>query len=93
MSKTQSTSMPHGHTGHHHAPDAHHHGHDHYGNPKDLAEYLARLEGPDRSEWQKPDAVVRALNLKPGQTVAEIGAGPGYFTLRLSKAVSIRPYC
>ncbi|MEK7705652.1 MAG: methyltransferase domain-containing protein [Myxococcota bacterium] len=34
-----------------------------------------------------PERVVRALHLAKGQTVAEIGAGPGYFTLRLGRAV------
>jgi ubiquinone/menaquinone biosynthesis C-methylase UbiE len=71
---------------------AHHHDHnrDHYGNPRDLKAYLARLEGPARKEWQKPDSVVRSLCLRPGQTVVEIGPGPGFFTLRLAKAVGKR---
>ena len=83
----------HGHAAHHDHGSGHHHHpggpehRDHYGNPKDLKAYLKRLEGPARAGWQKPDAVVRALGLKPGQTVVEIGAGPGYFTLRLAKAV------
>jgi ubiquinone/menaquinone biosynthesis C-methylase UbiE len=66
---------------HHHSPfDAH-------GNPKDRKRYLSRLLSKERDAWQRPDRVVRALGLRRGQTVAEIGAGPGYFTLRLSKAV------
>jgi len=68
-------------------PHEHAHGRDHHGNPKDLEAYLARLEGPERTTWQQPDAVVRALAIRRGQTIAEIGAGPGYFTLRLAKAV------
>ncbi len=66
------------------------HGHGHHGrhgNPPDLEAYRARLEGPDRDAWQKPDAVVRALRLRPGATICEVGAGPGYFTLRLARAV------
>ncbi|MHB8877574.1 MAG: class I SAM-dependent methyltransferase [Myxococcaceae bacterium] len=70
------------------AHKAHRHGHhDHHGNPEDLQAYLARLEDPSRDEWQKPDEVVAALGLRAGQTVAELGAGPGYFSLRLSAAV------
>lgn len=61
--------------------------HRNFGNPDDLAAYLARLEGPDRAEWQKPDELVRALKLSPGAVVGEVGAGPGYFTLRLARAV------
>lgn len=45
------------------------------------------FESPERAKWQKPDQVVRALNLKPGQTVADIGAGTGYFTRRFARAV------
>ena len=65
-------------------------GHGAHGNPVDLEAYLERLESPERAEWQKPDALVKALGLKKGQTVCEIGAGPGYFALRLAKAVGPR---
>ena len=46
-----------------------------------------RLESPERAQWQQPDKVVETLNLAPGQTVADIGAGTGYFAFRLAKAV------
>ncbi len=67
--------------------DSHDAARDRHGNPKDMQAYLRRLLSPDRDEWQMPDPVVRALELEKGQTVAEIGAGPGYFTLRLARAV------
>jgi len=41
-----------------------------------------------RDAWQKPDEVVKSLNLKPGDVIADIGAGDGYFTRRFAKAVS-----
>jgi ubiquinone/menaquinone biosynthesis C-methylase UbiE len=44
-------------------------------------------ERPGRDEYQKPDEVVKALNLKPGDVVADIGAGSGYFTRRLAPQV------
>jgi arsenite methyltransferase len=44
-------------------------------------------EGVGRDEWQKPEEVVRALELKPGDRVADLGAGSGYFTFRLARAV------
>jgi ubiquinone/menaquinone biosynthesis C-methylase UbiE len=66
----------------------HRHHRDHHGNPGDLAEYLAKLEDPARDEWQKPDEVVRALGLRPGQVACDVGAGPGYFALRMARAVS-----
>ena len=58
-----------------------------YGNPADLDAYIAHLSDPKRDAWQKPDAVVAALGLRPGQTACDVGAGPGYFTLRLARAV------
>jgi len=41
----------------------------------------------DRDSWQKPEEVLRAMNLQPGQHVADIGAGGGYFTFRFAGAV------
>ena len=60
---------------------------DRHGNPADLEAYIARMEEPSRAEWQKPDDVVRALNLRPGQVACDIGAGPGYFSLRLARVL------
>ena len=54
---------------------------------RDTRAYIAMLEGPARDAYQKPDEVIRALELKPGETVADIGSGSGYFTLRLARAV------
>ena len=62
------------------------HEHDRYRNPADMEDYLRRLEGSERAEWQKPDESVEALGLRPGDTACEIGAGPGYFALRLARA-------
>jgi arsenite methyltransferase len=40
-----------------------------------------------RDRWQKPEAVIQSLSLKPGDHVADLGAGGGYFTFRLADAV------
>jgi len=48
---------------------------------------MARQAAPERMAWQGPAAVIRALGLRRGQVVADIGAGPGYFTLRMARAV------
>src|SRR5205814_6362155 len=58
-----------------------------YGNPQDLDDYIKELASPERDAWQKPDQVVGALGLAKGQTACDIGSGPGYFTLRLARAV------
>ena len=58
-----------------------------YGNPKALKAYLARQLNPARARWQKPRATLRAMGLRRGHTVAEIGSGPGFWTLRLARVV------
>ena len=40
-----------------------------------------------RDAWQKPVEVVKYLNLKPGDVIADIGAGDGYFTRRFAETV------
>ena len=40
-----------------------------------------------RDRWQMPNEVLSALDLKAGEVVADIGAGPGYFTMRFARAV------
>ena len=47
----------------------------------------AILESPDRQKWQMPERVITELKLKNGQVIADIGAGTGYFTVRLARAV------
>jgi len=55
--------------------------------PEELKGTLKRQLAPRRAKWQKPAAVVRALGLRRGQVIAEVGSGPGYFTPRLARAV------
>jgi len=45
------------------------------------------LNSPWRARWQQPEAVIRSLALRPGDQVADLGAGGGYFTFRLADAV------
>jgi SAM-dependent methyltransferase len=51
-------------------------------------EYWTRiLDSPGRPEWQKPVAVMDFLGIERGSTVADLGAGTGYFTIYLSTVV------
>lgn len=45
------------------------------------------LDRPDRLAREQPDKVVASLALTAGMTVADIGAGSGYLTVRLARAV------
>jgi ubiquinone/menaquinone biosynthesis C-methylase UbiE len=56
----------------------------HQNHPPSSAEYAKVLEDPARDEWQKPHDVVMALALKPTETIADIGAGTGYFARRFA---------
>jgi ubiquinone/menaquinone biosynthesis C-methylase UbiE len=53
--------------------------------PRDSAEYARVLEDPSRDAWQKPHTVVSALALQPAETIADIGAGTGYFSRRFAR--------
>ena len=50
-------------------------------------EDLGLLEGPDRDAWQRPDQVMDALQIGEGSVVADLGAGGGWFTVRLARRV------
>jgi SAM-dependent methyltransferase len=50
-------------------------------------ENLGLLEAPDRDDWNKPDLIMDALGIADGHTVADLGAGGGWFTIRLARRV------
>ena len=45
------------------------------------------LERPERVSEEQPDRVVDAMQLKPTDVVADIGAGTGYFSIRIARKV------
>ena len=51
------------------------------------AQDLGLLESPDREQWNKPDLIMDELHISDGTSVADLGAGGGWFTIRLSKRV------
>ena len=61
-------------------------GHQHERMPT-VMEYLDRLDRPERDQEQKPAQVVDALALTQGMSVADLGAGSGYFTRRFVEAI------
>jgi ubiquinone/menaquinone biosynthesis C-methylase UbiE len=58
---------------------------EHHFDPKESAK---NFDDPARDAWQMPDRVIATLGLKPGQSVADIGAGTGYFSVRLARAAA-----
>ncbi len=60
-------------------------GHDHAF--KDAAAWTKKFDDPARDAWQKPEVVIAVLGLQPTATVADLGAGTGYFAVRLAAAV------
>lgn len=54
---------------------------------KDPKKWAKRFDAPERAAWQKPEAVIDRLSLKPHDLVADIGAGTGYFSVRLARRV------
>jgi ubiquinone/menaquinone biosynthesis C-methylase UbiE len=50
-------------------------------------EKLGLLEGPDRDAWQRPEQIMDALQIGESSIVADLGAGGGWFTVRLARRV------
>lgn len=55
----------------------------------DPARYAKSFDDPARDAWQLPARVIDALQLKPGMKVADIGAGTGYFSMRLARVPGV----
>lgn len=59
------------------------------GHPVDFfwLDELVRFNSPGRAEWEHTDEVMALLAAKPGMAVADVGAGAGFYSFRLSAAV------
>jgi SAM-dependent methyltransferase len=53
----------------------------------DAEKWAKEFDDPQRDAWQKSDEVLDALHLKRTNKVADIGAGTGYFSVRIAKRV------
>ena len=51
---------------------------------KNLEQWIARLDNPEREKKQLPNEVIAKLELQDNDVVADIGAGTGYFALRIA---------
>jgi ubiquinone/menaquinone biosynthesis C-methylase UbiE len=72
------------HGGPHQGPHEGPHGEGHFADPE---QFVPSWNDPARDAWQKPEEIVRALELSPGATVVDLGAGTGYLLPFLSEAV------
>ena len=87
------------HEGHHHdaaaggaeSPPAEEHAMRHQGPADhsfaDAERWAERFESAERDAWQMPDRVVEEMGLEPGDSVADIGSGTGYFARRFAARV------
>jgi ubiquinone/menaquinone biosynthesis C-methylase UbiE len=53
----------------------------------DVEHWRSVFDDPARDDWQKPAELVAALGLRRGMVVADLGAGTGYFSRYLARAV------
>jgi predicted methyltransferase len=53
----------------------------------DVEQFVERFEGESRAVYAQRVAIVESLNLSPGDVVADVGAGTGFFSILISEAV------
>lgn len=54
----------------------------------EVEKYIEFLERKNREIWQKPDAVIESMKLKGKETIADVGAGSGYFSFRFASKLT-----
>lgn len=52
-----------------------------------LLEDFILFNNPKRESWERSSKIMQVLNLKPGQAIADVGCGPGYYTFRFADRV------
>jgi SAM-dependent methyltransferase len=80
---------PHGAAAAGHGPNAAHdgHAHAHHHRFEDAEAWAEQFDDPSRDAWQRPEAVLEFMALAPDAVVADLGAGTGYFAVRLARRV------
>ena len=53
----------------------------------DANKWAKEFDNSERDAWQKPEELLDALHLQPDARVADLGAGTGYFSMRIAKRV------
>jgi len=70
------------------APDPQmHHGQGYQHSFQDAEKWAKAFDDPARDAWQKPDEILNALQLQRTDRVADLGAGTGYFSVRIAKLI------
>ena len=54
---------------------------------EDAEKWAKEFDDPARDAWQKPEEILDALHLKRISLVADIGAGTGYFSVRIARRI------
>ena len=54
---------------------------------EDADKWAKEFDNAERDAWQKPEQILDALHLQPTSSVADIGAGTGYFSVRIAKRI------
>jgi SAM-dependent methyltransferase len=54
---------------------------------EDAEKWAKEFDNPERDTWQKPEEILDALHLQRSSLVADIGAGTGYFSVRIAKRI------
>lgn len=78
------------HKGHHKSHKTHHghSGHSSHHRFQDAEKWSRIFEAEKRDKWQKPDLVIKTLNIRKTDHIADIGSATGYFPVRLAKKAS-----